>query len=127
MPAEVPEEAPSHWLVYFTVDDVTAVAAAAVEAGGTVLRPTVAAGGPGLLRRSGRFRWVVFGIIAMTARLTTRGRSPRGEGVVPGTGTDTTPTPDNDQLGSFGMGHHRKCARGEAAPGRVDTVRFTHA
>ena len=44
MPAEVPDEAPSHWLVYFTVDDVTAAAEATATAGGIVLRPPLVIG-----------------------------------------------------------------------------------
>lgn len=46
MPAEVPEEAPSHWLVYFTVDDVTAAVNVAAAAGGAVLRAPADAGSP---------------------------------------------------------------------------------
>lgn len=45
MPPEIPAQAPSHWLVYFTVDDVRAAAARADAAGGAVLRAP-ATGGP---------------------------------------------------------------------------------
>ncbi len=44
MPAEVPAEAPSHWMVYFTVADVAAASEVAAAAGGTVLRPATTAG-----------------------------------------------------------------------------------
>jgi predicted enzyme related to lactoylglutathione lyase len=39
MPAQVPAEAPSHWSVYFAVEDCEGAAARAAEAGGTVLVP----------------------------------------------------------------------------------------
>lgn len=44
MPAEVPPEAPSHWMVYFTVGDVAGASDAAAAAGGSVLRPATTAG-----------------------------------------------------------------------------------
>jgi predicted enzyme related to lactoylglutathione lyase len=37
MPAGVPAEVPSHWLVYFAVDDTDAAAARAAELGGTAM------------------------------------------------------------------------------------------
>lgn len=37
--AYLPAEVPSHWAVYFSVDDVDATCAKAVELGGTVIRP----------------------------------------------------------------------------------------
>lgn len=39
MPPEVPDAAPNHWGVYFTVDDVAAAVAAVEQAGGTVVSP----------------------------------------------------------------------------------------
>lgn len=44
MPDEVPEEAPSHWAVYFAVADCVASEQRAVELGGHVLRPTTPIG-----------------------------------------------------------------------------------
>lgn len=40
MPVEVPAEAPSHWMVYFAVDDCVAAEKKAEELGGHVLRAT---------------------------------------------------------------------------------------
>jgi predicted enzyme related to lactoylglutathione lyase len=39
MPAQVPAEVPGFWAAYFAVADTDAVAAATVEAGGTILQP----------------------------------------------------------------------------------------
>ncbi|HEX4212625.1 MAG TPA: VOC family protein [Candidatus Dormibacteraeota bacterium] len=39
MPAMVPAEVPSHWLVYFLVDDIAATAARAQELGATAMMP----------------------------------------------------------------------------------------
>ena len=39
MPPEVPEQAPNHWAVYFTVDDIEATVAAISANGGTVVQP----------------------------------------------------------------------------------------
>ncbi len=44
MPAEVPAEAPSHWMTYFAVDDAEATCAKAAQAGGKVLRPATEIG-----------------------------------------------------------------------------------
>jgi len=41
MPAEVPEEVPSYWLLYFGVDDVEHTCTRASELGGAVLVPTM--------------------------------------------------------------------------------------
>ncbi len=38
MPAEVPDQVPSHWMAYITVDDVDAVAAKVPELGGTIIK-----------------------------------------------------------------------------------------
>jgi predicted enzyme related to lactoylglutathione lyase len=40
MPDSVPSAVPSHWLVYFAVDNADAACLRAAQAGGTVLRPT---------------------------------------------------------------------------------------
>lgn len=40
MPDEVPAAAPSHWAIYFAVDDCTVTEKRAAELGGQVLRPT---------------------------------------------------------------------------------------
>ena len=40
MPDEVPAEAPSHWMVYFAVEDCEAAEQRAANLGGRVLRPT---------------------------------------------------------------------------------------
>lgn len=40
MPPQVPEEAPSYWLVYFAVDDVDEMCGRTEREGGTVLEPT---------------------------------------------------------------------------------------
>ncbi len=40
MPDEVPAEAPSHWMVYFAVDDCEAAELTAIDLGGRVLRTT---------------------------------------------------------------------------------------
>lgn len=39
MPSSVPEQAPSHWLVYFAVSDVAVSCERAIASGGTVLAP----------------------------------------------------------------------------------------
>lgn len=39
LPAEVPENVPPHWRVYFAVDDADAAVAKVAELGGSVLRP----------------------------------------------------------------------------------------
>jgi predicted enzyme related to lactoylglutathione lyase len=39
MPSSVPEQAPSHWLVYFAVPDVAVSCERAIGSGGTVLAP----------------------------------------------------------------------------------------
>jgi predicted enzyme related to lactoylglutathione lyase len=39
IPAELPEQVPPHWLVYFAVDDVDATVEKAVSLGGSVQRP----------------------------------------------------------------------------------------
>ena len=49
MPAEVPDQVPSHWMAYITVDEVDAVAARVPELGGTVLN------GPTDVPKVGRF------------------------------------------------------------------------
>lgn len=48
MPDEVPADVPSHWSVYFAVEDADAAEARAIDLGATVVRPTFAdEGGPG--------------------------------------------------------------------------------
>jgi predicted enzyme related to lactoylglutathione lyase len=44
MPAEVPAEAPAHWLVYFNAPDIDATLRAVVEAGGSVMKPATTVG-----------------------------------------------------------------------------------
>lgn len=44
MPEEVPPEAPSHWAIYFSVEDCEEAERRVVELGGKVLRPTTDAG-----------------------------------------------------------------------------------
>jgi predicted enzyme related to lactoylglutathione lyase len=44
MPETVPGEAPSHWAVYFAVDDCAATASRAAELGGRVLFAPTEAG-----------------------------------------------------------------------------------
>lgn len=39
LPAELSDQVPPHWLVYFAVDDVDATVATAIELGGSVQRP----------------------------------------------------------------------------------------
>ncbi|MGB5759603.1 MAG: VOC family protein [Acidimicrobiales bacterium] len=45
MPAGVPDEVPSYWLVYFAVDDVDAAVVRTRELGGTAATETMTAGG----------------------------------------------------------------------------------
>ena len=45
MPAEVPAEAPSHWLVYFHVSDLDAAVRSAEASGGMVAKPPAEMGG----------------------------------------------------------------------------------
>jgi uncharacterized protein len=44
MPAEVPAQAPSHWLVYFNTSDLDATVEAVVKAGGSVGKPATTVG-----------------------------------------------------------------------------------
>ncbi len=44
MPAEVPAEAPAHWMVYFNSADLDATLRSVVEAGGAVLKPSTTVG-----------------------------------------------------------------------------------
>ncbi len=67
MPAEVPESAPSHWLVYFTVDDVSAGVEATTGAGGMVLRPESEAG-PVTFAVLADPQGATFGIMTMAER-----------------------------------------------------------
>ena len=39
MPAQIPEQAPSHWSAYITVDDIDVIAAKVTKLGGKILVP----------------------------------------------------------------------------------------
>ena len=49
MPDEMPEQVPNHWMVYFTVDDVEAKAAAVTAAGGQIVNSPMTIPGVGTM------------------------------------------------------------------------------
>ncbi len=66
MPAEVPAEVPSHWLVYFAVDDCDAAVSRAVELGATVAMPALDMEGVGRFAVLVDNQGAVFAVIKMS-------------------------------------------------------------